>query len=300
MVSRSAYSLPLAMAMWQTAGRYTSMDRQMRVSGRLARRWLRSGRLYRGADDLLFAVDPADAFQAAMLLGLFNRQSNAIMRAYVPPGATAIDVGAHLGYFALRLARLVGPQGAVHAFEPDPRLSSRLREHAAVNGVSWLTANDRGLFDRPLEGQTFLLPPILGWASVATAPAEAETNSTSIDLTTLDLYVRERQIDPASIRFIKVDVEGSELAVLRGAEETLAAAPAAVLVEVVPDRSVAQGDDPDAIPALMAGLGFEAFAPVAVHGGRFRLVPGTGRELGQDVLFVKRGQFVDPGARGRR
>jgi FkbM family methyltransferase len=52
----------------------------------------------------------------------------------VKPGMVAVDIGANLGYFTLLMAELVGPEGRVHAFEPNPPIAKRLAKSIDVNG----------------------------------------------------------------------------------------------------------------------------------------------------------------------
>jgi len=249
-------------------------------------RYVSPAKLYRDAAGFLFRIDPQDPFQAAMMLGLFDRPTAWMMRRHTRPGTVAIDIGAHLGYFSLRLARLVGPAGAVHAFEPDPRLSWRLREHVQANALdATVTVNEIGLLDRPAEHQSLALSPQLGWAHVVGA-TRLSTETFSARMTTLDDYVKQADIDPATISVIKIDVEGAELAVLRGAQETLAATSAAVLVEHVPDRATAAGRDADELPAFLHELGFTAYVPMRKR-ARLVLTPGTKPTLGMDLLFLR-------------
>ncbi len=279
------HHLPLALRTWEKLGRFAAIETQLRISGRLVGQRLAPQSWYRGADGFVLRIDPDDPFQAAMLLGLFGRQATAVMRQHVARSSTVIDAGAHIGYFTLRLAALVGPAGAVHAFEPDPRLYPRLTEHVELNGVPWVTANECGLLDRPQSSHGFALPEQLGWSSVMPTLTEG-ANTTTVKMTTLDTYVAEHAIDSRTITFIKMDIEGAELDALRGARETLSASSAAVLVEHVPDRARGLGQAPDALPKMMRELGFSPFVSVRRWNG-FHLVAGELPTFGQDVLFVK-------------
>ena len=60
--------------------------------------------------------------------GLYERFETDFVRRTLKPGQTFVDVGAHIGYYAALAAELVGPAGAVHAFEPCPELV-KLRRH---------------------------------------------------------------------------------------------------------------------------------------------------------------------------
>jgi FkbM family methyltransferase len=226
---------------------------------------------------MVMRVDTGDPFQVAMITGLFSRHAGWAIREYARPGSVVIDVGAHIGYFTLLGAKLVGSGGHVHAFEPDPRLRPRVEEHAHANGLNWVTVNQTALLDH--AGDVSLsLPEQLGWASVSDTDGDVQVTAT-----TLDAYVDERRIDPAAVSFVKIDAEGVEAAVIRGGRSTLAAArAAAVLVEHPPGRA----ENADELPSLMAELGFAPYVPVR-RGIGFRLEPGAVPRVGFDVLFLR-------------
>lgn len=135
---------------------------------------------------------------------------------WLQPGAVALDVGANRGIWSWHLRRT---GAVVHAFEPNAALAERLR-HALPDVVVHACA----LSDR--EGEAELRLPVVqgvaydGWATVETdnrfptLAVQAERRQ-RILLRTLDGFRFER------VDFLKIDVEGHELAVLRGAEETL-------------------------------------------------------------------------------
>lgn len=280
-----AYPVPVSMRLWGAVGRWDRPDRQLEIAGRLGRRALRAERVYRAKLGFSLQLDPSDPFQSAMAAGLFSRHAAWLMQRYARPGTTAIDVGAHLGYFTLHLARLVGPEGAVHAFEPDPRLYPRLTSHIELNRAPWVTANHHGLLDRQVADHEFLIPDQLGWAS-AVGEAGEGVRSMRVPMARLDDYVKAQGIRASDVSFIKVDVEGSELEVLHGAQATLSATSAAVLVEHVPRRAEATGHRAGDVPAFMRELGFEPFVPVRSW-GHFALRPGAEPVVGLDVLFLR-------------
>ncbi|HEU4977669.1 MAG TPA: FkbM family methyltransferase [Solirubrobacteraceae bacterium] len=248
---------------------------------------LRSEQPYRGLDGLTLAIDRDDPFQASMLLGLYDPVVKAIIERYTPAGGIVIDGGAFIGYIALLFARRVGPTGSVHSFECDPRVLPRLRRNVEINGMDWVIVNPRGLFDRTTAEAQLALPSQLGWASMQPG-AWGATEATTVAMVALDDYVAERGIDAERISFIKLDLEGCELEALQGARGTLAAASAPVLVELIPDRMRALGQDPEELLALMNGLGYEPWAPLRLRRGAVRFAPGIEPQVGEDVLFLKR------------
>jgi FkbM family methyltransferase len=140
-------------------------------------------------------------------------------RAAVRPGAVALDVGANVGAYALLLGQWVRPGGRVFAFEPAPGAFAGLARHVEMNGVAGTVACVRAAVSSS-SGRAALLADGLqgtnrlsgsGGAAPATPVVEVETVS-------LDDFCARERIDPT---FVKVDVEGAELEVLRGMRETV-------------------------------------------------------------------------------
>jgi FkbM family methyltransferase len=182
------------------------------------------GRAPRARARLSWRLDPAHRFVREVLAAL------------VHPGDVVLDVGASWGMFTYRLARQVGPEGLVHSFEPNPRVLPSLEAIAAVSpGV---VVHPVGLSDAP--GRASLQVPTLRRAvappraidpmaslSVPDNRLDAEHETVSVEVQRLDDVLDARR----PVSFVKCDVEGHELAVLRGAEAVLAGRPA-ILIEV--------------------------------------------------------------------
>ncbi len=83
-----------------------------------------------------------------MALGTYehNELRNLLQR--LQPGDTFIDVGAHIGYLSLPIAKRVGPSGKVIALEPSPTSLELLRRNVALNGFNWVTVVDAAASDK--------------------------------------------------------------------------------------------------------------------------------------------------------
>lgn len=144
------------------------------------------------------------------------------MSQLIGPGTCVVDVGANEGVFTLMAAKLAGPGGAVHSFEPSARDRERLLANVSANGLSNVTVHPEALGRAAgkavLEVSAAERPghnTIGGFAYSDTAPAY----SLEVDVTTLDSIAEVARL--TRIDLLKIDVEGSETAVLQGAASSL-------------------------------------------------------------------------------
>jgi FkbM family methyltransferase len=157
-----------------------------------------------------------------------------VFEAVLRPGDTCYDVGANIGVYTLWAAGLVGPSGQVHAFEPVPPTMAVLEEMVGRNGLDQvvLVASAVGA----AVGQTGLrsYQDASGLAHAVADPTHADHVAR---LDTLDAYsARHRPPD-----LIKIDVEGAEIDVLRGAANLLATRAPALLLEMLPSHLARHG-----------------------------------------------------------
>jgi FkbM family methyltransferase len=132
--------------------------------------------------------------------------------AHVVPGDLVVDVGAHIGYFALAAARAVGPGGRVLAFEPDQENLALAQANAERNGIDNVELLPQVVW-RDAAPVTFARDdghPIRTYGRVA-------DRGDTVAATSLDTAAEEHGA-PA---LIKIDVEGGEEDVLTGAEAVL-------------------------------------------------------------------------------
>jgi FkbM family methyltransferase len=165
--------------------------------------------------------------------GVFDPELSAALWELLGPGQIALDVGAHLGYFSLLMARRVGPSGRVYAFEPGLRVLPLLRQNcrhfptitvepvAASSSSGELTFNDFGAAQSAYNSH-------LSAARLRHVQLLPECTYT-VSAVTLDEYASARDLRPS---LIKIDTESWDLEVLRGAEKTLQSSRPAVAVEV--------------------------------------------------------------------
>lgn len=151
----------------------------------------------------------------------FGNGVSTFMARWIERGHCVLDVGANRGEYALQALDLTGECGQVHAFEPHADLAARLRGHA---GNRSLRVVEKGVSDR-IGTAEFYLDVRESCGAMASSlellsdlQATGNVQATTISLTTIDQYCRTHGLSP---HFIKIDVEGHEPSVFRGAVETI-------------------------------------------------------------------------------
>jgi FkbM family methyltransferase len=184
---------------------------------------------------------------AAMLLGTFERWVAETMRRHVRTGSVAYDVGASYGYHTLRLSRLVGSAGMVVALEPDPTDRAILLRNLRENAIDNVTVSSVALSSTngQLDFATFSSP---GVSHIARDDTPADAKIISVDVRQLDSLVYDDGYPPPD--FIKIDVEGTELEVLRGARRALTESGPVVVCEI------RKGDIWEQVMSLMQDCGY--------------------------------------------
>lgn len=163
-------------------------------------------------------LDLAEHIQRMIFLGCYEAKGTALVTAWLRPGMTVVDVGANVGYYTAMAAAGVGPSGKVVAIEPSA-VCDKLEELVKNNGLDWVSTWRIGLSD--VAGR---LPIYLGDEANYTPTMVAHEHLLPLDVVevrTLDDLVAETKIE--RIDLLKMDVEGHEPAILRGAQGLLKA-----------------------------------------------------------------------------
>lgn len=154
--------------------------------------------------------------------GLYEEEETSIIKKIVKEQMNVLDIGANIGYFSLMMANLIGPKGKVYAFEPNPKMFLRLKKNLEINPSysDQIEINQLALGNMEGIAKLFCPPPGLeglgGLRNTKRIPIDKTIN---VNVITLDKYVKEHNIK--KIDFIKLDVEGGEYDVIKGAEDTL-------------------------------------------------------------------------------
>lgn len=151
--------------------------------------------------------------------GYYDLPSVRILQSRLKPGMTFVDVGTHVGQYTLVAAGIVGPGGAVHSFEPQPDTHDLLRHNVHTNGLTNVRLNRCALAETVSEVELYVARPDNVGQSSLRKPHNFSGVAVKVPCRTLDDYAREQGLDRIDV--IKIDVEGAELSVLRGADRIL-------------------------------------------------------------------------------
>lgn len=201
------------------------------------------------------ACDPADRGNPPIVslnFGSYEQAEFATWRSLVPVGASIADIGANIGWYSAHTA-VMDPKATVVAFEPVPASFDSLRRTVDRNGLVNVTIENVAVSDHT-EGLVLMVDPtIAGAASAHPTISLDHPEKVRVPSVTLDGYAARH-----GSRFdaIKLDVEGGELAVLRGAEQVLRTDRPLVLCEMLRRHTRAFGYHPNDILAFMATLGY--------------------------------------------
>jgi len=193
------------------------------------------------------------------LLGAFERSMVAAYRRLIPPGSVVIDIGANIGAHTLRLADCVGDAGRVVAVEPTRYAFERLVEQVQLNPnlAPQIILRQTMLMGSP---QAVLAEKIFSSWPLATPDgahpwhggvAHATTGAT---VTTLDNLVAELGLK--FVHYLKLDVDGYEVEVLRGARETLRHLKPLIFFEYSPYGIAEKDYDPNEMIEILRAAGY--------------------------------------------
>jgi FkbM family methyltransferase len=156
------------------------------------------------------------------LLGEYSEGEVRLFAQLVKPGAVVVEAGANLGALTLPLARLVGPTGRVHAFEPQRMVNYLLCGNVAMNSLDQVTVHHAALGAAP--GETSI-PPFSLSGRGNYGGVSVGGDGEAVAVRTIDQLCLDR------LAFVKIDVEGEELHVLDGARATVARCRPALYLE---------------------------------------------------------------------
>jgi FkbM family methyltransferase len=169
--------------------------------------------------------------------GRYDQANLSLIKRLVHKGSTCFDIGANIGVYSVLMARLAEGDGQVHSFEPVPHIANKLKLNVGLNGQSWVRVNTFALGDAVETRVMQQIRPseFRGGTSTFVQNENIEAlgrdrfDDVEVPIRTLDAYVEDMNI--SRIDFIKIDVEGYELNVIKGGMRAIVGCRPSILME---------------------------------------------------------------------
>ena len=204
-------------------------------------------------DGINYKLDLSDAVDWYIYFG-FREQSRMKLYALVKPGDVVFDIGANVGDITLHLAKITGEKGAVFSFEPDPFNFKRFKENVGLNTFKNIHANNLGLGNKAGKFKMALFrTDNRGMTRIVDTPSSAV--HAEVEITTLDEFLNSHLLPPR-VNLVKIDVEGYETNVLKGATQFLQKYKPVLFIEVVDDHLREQHTTARELVSLLESLNY--------------------------------------------
>lgn len=207
-------------------------------------------------------TNPSDLIQRTLISGkTWEKPIQDLIVKYARPGATVLDIGSYIGTHCLVLARAVGEGGKVFAFDPSAEAMAQLQRNLYLNNVHNVTAIQKALGAENSQGFIGELSPNNAGANVACTMQDiAKGNLLCGEIANRAKAFEMVRLDDLGIEHVtlaKIDVEGHELEVLRGARETFTRDKPVLIVEVwTAEHRPGAAENKAQVLALLAEYGY--------------------------------------------
>jgi len=241
-------------------------------------------------DDISFDLDVHECVQKAIFcFHYFEPEDVAVFRKFIRPNMTVLDVGANIGQYSLLASKLMGETGTIFAFAPSLDVQPRLYKNSALNhfknievvpcaiaatsgSMKFYPANEAGN-----QGVGSLMP-----AQEYRSDIRSD-EGVDVDVVSLDDFCEARGIDTVDV--LKIDVEGFDLEVLKGAVRLMKRNPDLVIMsEVEPINLEQLGTTAKGFYDFMESQGFHAW--YAEKGGELKRLEGESPPYHPNVFFL--------------
>lgn len=221
---------------------------------------------------LRWTLNPSNLVEANLFwLGTADLWEMEHTKRLLRPGAVMFDIGANYGYYACTLARFLDGQCRAFAFEPVSSTFRRLQRNIVANGLGGCVhAFEMGLSDHEGSGSLEVFAANTGAAHFTGEPGDNA-------FTTLDRFCQREGI--LDVDFLKIDVEGYESLVLRGACATIERCHPSILIELHPVTQKRVGLSVRDVVDELVTRGYRLFVA-----RRHRLVPLVELPAGDDFV----------------
>ena len=209
-----------------------------------------------------------------------ERYEAALVARLLDPGEVFWDVGANVGYFSLVAAAAVGETGEVLAFEPGAASLERLTENVSLNPYKTIRIFNLAVADADGEATLYRADGIADSSASLFSAAAGAAGGEVCRTVALDGWLKQEGLRPPD--FLKLDVEGAELAALQGAAGILRESSPLLLVEMEEKNLAAAGASKAAIQSFLHDFGYRA---AFLRKGRWRPIDDVNLTRGRNLFW---------------
>jgi len=194
---------------------------------------------------------------ALSIFKIYEPNQTEVVKKYVHEGDTVIDIGAHVGYYTLLMAQLVGKNGKVYSFEPDPVNFQLLKKSVEINGFENVVLIQKAVSNITDKVKLFLGNDDSAINRIYDAKLGDTKESIDVESVTIDEYFKEND---ELVNFIKIDSEGSEVKIINGMKQFLSRNQELVMMtEFFPFLIKKSGDEPNQYLKSLEKFGFSLY-----------------------------------------
>ncbi len=227
-------------------------------------------------------LNPTEHIQQQLFwYGCYEKELGDLLKKMLRPNDVFIDIGANIGYFSL-FSATISPSIKVISFEPVKDLFQKMKENFSINNTKNIVAINAAAGEINEQGELFLsAPDNLGMSSFQ-QPENYSGRKEKVELVAIDDWFRKSGL--TKIDLVKLDIEGSELAALKGMRRVLEEQRPALIVEINPETLSLFGLKPLNIYNYLNQFNFDGFL-ISENGGLQHL---NSSEISQtvNVLFI--------------
>jgi len=218
----------------------------------------------RHRDGSLMKIDRTTAIGSSLFwFGYHSIDELNVLGRLLKPNSVFVDVGANQGEFTLFAGRRFTTGRAV-AFEPMPQMLAQLQENIRLNGLTNVIVRNTALSNQSGAMTIHSAVDEINEGVGTLYPTGSEFQAAgTVQLEVFDEMFPRLKLDRLDV--MKLDVEGSELAVLRGARESLRRFQPAILLELNRPACVAAGHTPEALVDYLTSLGYQRLSTIEKH-----------------------------------
>lgn len=240
-------------------------------------------------DNFYMLLNPTEHIQQQLFwYGHYEKELGELLKKVVRPGDVFLDLGANIGYFSLLVA-INSPSANIISFEPVKDLFQNMNDNISLNNIKNISTINAAAGEINEEKDLFISTPDNSGMSSFHQPENYSGKKESVKVVSIDEWFKTSAL--SKIDIIKLDIEGSELAALKGMKEVLQKQKPILIVEVNPETLLMFNLKPSDLYDYLNQLNFEGF--LVLENDSFARLSQCEINQTTNVLFIHREKLND-------